>query len=265
MSHGSYEDRKLVLSGGVASTPLMHEIFDVVGTSTPRIVFDGSPSVTQESFDKKRKMWNLVAAEFGMPEPLWLQDYVDEPLSRSKTNALLDNADVLYVTGGASRKTIAQWNEATITDDIKARVESGEITAAGGSAGAMIWFGVGVSDSESYDVQGGQSWEYQSVREAALFDAWVIAHYSDSDNLGRDKRATFTDFLRRHRGEWSNAIGLDTCAALVCIGGIAHVRDITPQSKIGEGLGASVYLHSQDNIEQPNKLYDGDLMPLAEL
>ncbi|MBI3889829.1 hypothetical protein HY312_04660 [Candidatus Saccharibacteria bacterium] len=176
----SYENAKLVLSGGVASTPFLHEIFELAGTDTPQIVFDGSPCVSQESLDKKRKMWKHVCEEFQLPEPRWIQDDVSEPLSCGKTNALLDNADVFYVTGGASRKAISQWNKAGLTKDIKDRVLDGHVTA------------------------------------------------------------------------------------LVCIDGIAQVRDITPLSRVGQGFGANVYLYF-DSIREPRKLCDGDLIPLNQM
>lgn len=260
----SYEDAKLALSGGVASTPFLCEVFELAGTETPQIAFDGSPCVSQESLDKKRKMWQEVCQMFLMPEPIWLQDYVDEPLTRSKTNAILDTADVLYVTGGASRRAITVWTDAGVSDDILERVYSGDITAAGGSAGAMIWFEAGLSDSEFYDVREGENWEYVKVREAALFDAWVIAHYSDRDNLGRDKQSMFESFLRDQNSKWNYAIGIDTCAALICAGGLAQVRDITPASRAGQGLGANVYIH-YDSLREPHKLHDGDTIPLNGL
>lgn len=260
----SYENAKLVLSGGVASTPFLHEIFELAGTDTPQIVFDGSPCVSQESLDKKQKMWKRVCEDFRIPEPRWIQDDVNEPLSRGKTNALLDNADVLYVTGGASRKAISQWNEAGLTQDTRDRVLDGHITAAGGSAGAMIWFGVGMSDSEFYDVKPGNHWDYKETEESSFFDSWVIAHSTDKDNLGRDKQVEFANFLRHRDGEWNYGVGIDTCAALICMDGIAQVRDITPLSRVGQGFGANVYLYF-DSIREPRKLSDGDIIPLDRM
>lgn len=260
----SHLERKLVLSGGIASPPFMQELFELAGTNTPQMVFDGSPCVLQDSLDKKRKTWNTAAAQFGIPQPLWLQDYVDEPLSRGRVNALLDRADALYVTGGASRNAMARWNESGVTQDMFDRVDAGDIVASGGSAGAMVWFNKGLSDSEYYDVPDGEHWDYKPVQESALFDTWVMAHYTDKDNLGRDKQAQFTEFLKQYAGEWNYALGIDTCAALVCIGGIAQVRDITPLSRRGEGFGASIYLYL-NGLETPRKLDDGDVIPLANL
>jgi|GEM_PF-5908672 len=254
----------MVLSGGVASAPFLHELFEVADTDTPQIVFDGSACVAQESLIKKRKSWEQVSIDFNIPEPLWVQDCVDDTLSRGKINALLDRADVLYVTGGANRKTITQWNEAGATKDIKERVNQGDVVASGGSAGAMIWFNTGLSDSNFYDVKEGENWEYEAVQEAALFDSWVMAHHTDTDNLGRNKRTLFADFLRQRDGEWNYAVGIDTCAALVCIDGIAQVRDITPASRANDGFGANIYIYF-DSVREPHKLSDGDLIPLNRM
>lgn len=260
----SNSERKMVLSGGIASGSFLDELFEAADTDTPQILFDGSACVAQNSLIKKRKTWRTIAEDLHIPEPIWLQDYTDDYLSRGKTNALLDKADILYVAGGASRKAITQWNDAGITQDIKQRVNSGDVVASGASAGAMIWFNTGLSDSNFYDVADGKHWDYEAVKEAAMFDSWVIAHHADQDNLGRNKQTLFADFLSQREGEWNYGIGIDTCAALVCIDGIAQVKDITPPSRRDKGFGANVYIYF-DSLQEPRKLSDGDLIPLGRL
>ena len=196
----SYSERKMVLSGGVLAPALFEEVFELAETEIPQFAIDVSPCVSQTSLDAKRAAWKLYSEMYDFPEPLWLQNYVDEPLSKGRVEASLDRADVLYVTGGASRKAIEQWCEVGITSDIVDRVEEGSLVAAGGSAGAMIWFDVGLSDSDSYYAKNGQSWEYQPIKEAGVFGAWVMAHYADDDALGRSKRELFDAFLSEQEG-----------------------------------------------------------------
>ncbi len=257
----SIHERKMVLSGGVISAPLFDEIFDLAGTDTPQLVIDGSPCVTQESLDNKRRTWKKIAEDKNIPEPLMIQDYADEPLSRDRANALLDRADVLYVTGGASRNAINRWNEAGLTTDMRERVDSGDVVASGGSAGAMIWFNVGFSDSNYYDVEKGEHWDFEPVEEAKMFGSWVMAHYSDTDNLGRSKQALFSSFLHEHEGEWEYAVGIDTYAALVCVSGLAHVRSLLPQTQEYKDYLANVHLYVDDE-SNPSRLSDGDVIPM---
>lgn len=260
----SYSERKMVLSGGALSPQVLHEVFELAGTETPQLAIDASPCVSQTSFETKRKTWRTFSELFHFPEPLWLQDEIDEPLSRDRVSAVLDRADALYVMGGASRKAISQWNESGATVDIATRVDEGSLVAAGSSAGAMIWFANGLSDSNSYDVPRGRRWQYEAVEEASMFDAWVMAHHADTDEFGRDKQSLFAAYLQEHRGEWNYAVGIDSYAALVCVDGLAQVRNVTPQSRADWGLRAQVALYTE-RMTQPYMLSDGDSIPLSEL
>lgn len=260
----SYSERKMVLSGGVLAPALFEEVFALTDTDAPQFAVDVSPCVSQTSLDAKRAAWKIYSEMYDFPEPLWLQDHVDEPLLKGRVAASLDRADVLYVSGGASRKAISQWQEADVVDDITARVDEGALVAAGGSAGAMIWFDVGLSDSDSYYAREGRPWDYRPVEEAGVFKAWVMAHYADEDTLGRSKRELFDTFLSEQEGAWEYAVGIDTYAALVCVDGLARVRNLTPPSRADWGLSAQVALYSSESTEAI-RLSDGDTIPLSSL
>lgn len=254
----------MVLSGGVLAPALFEEVFALADTNAPQFAIDASPCVTQASLDAKRAAWKVYSEMYDFPEPLWLQDYVDDSLSKGRVAASLDRADVLYVSGGASRKAIEQWHEARVVSDIVDRVDEGSLVAAGGSAGAMIWFDVGLSDSDSYYAKNDQPWEYRAVEETGMFGAWVMAHYADKDAFGRSKQELFDQFLSEQEGAWEYAVGIDTYAALVCAAGLARVRNLTPPSRADWGLSAQVALYSHESANV-TRLSDGDTIPLSDL
>lgn len=257
----SYENAKLVLSGGIASRPYFQEICDLADTDQPKVVFDTSTRVTQKDYDNTRTSFTNAFAALGYPKPVWLQESIDDMITKDKVNSLLDQADVLLVTGGATKHGYEKWQQAGVTDVYIDRIRKGDVVASGGSAGAMIWFNQGYSDSMSYEVEEGEPWEYVTAQGARLFQSWVTAHHTDTDALGRDRRHGFVNFLNEHLGQWDAAIGIDTGAALICQNGIARIRDI---SVVQRPADADVYLYTPES-NTPLRLSDGDTVALREL
>ena len=153
------------------------------------------------------------------------------------------------------------WPHAAgLADHLVERVRTGDFIATGGSAGAMIWFTQGYSDSMMYEVPSGDPWEYVMSGGAGLFKSWVTAHHSDIDDQGRSRTEGFRTLLENSAG-WEKAIGLDTAAALVCINGIATVKNVSAESKPATH---DVYLYNSFNMK-PLVLQDGDTIALSEL
>lgn len=252
---------KLAISGGLAKPPYFESIYELAGTDQPVIAFDMSPSVTQANYDAARTMFTAGFERLGLPDPIWLQTSVTDTLTKDSLERGLENADVLFVNGGATKHGYEKWQAAGLTDDIVERVRSGDIVGAGGSAGAMIWFTHGYSDSMMYEVPDGDHWEYVIAEGAGLFKSWVTAHHTDIDNRGRDRRRGFVETLEQNRGKWNTAIGLDTGAALICFNGIATVKDVSVPDRPADH---DVYIYDEA-AEQPHVLRDGDTISLSEL
>ena len=257
----SYERAKLVLSGGLLSRSFFSEIYELAGTDTPIVAVDTSPRVTQEDYDSTRAAWAKAFSNLGLPDPLWMQEGVDDALTQDRVRSFLDRADVLLVTGGGTKQAFERWQAAGVTGEILARVKEGDVVAAGGSAGAMIWFSRGFSDSMQYGAPESTFWEYIVTPGAALFPSWVTAHHGDTDDLGRSRRQGFMNALGEHDGEWNTAVGIDTNAALVCFRGIIRVRNVTVSGQLGDG---KVYLYSP-TATVPRMLSDGDTIATSEL
>lgn len=256
-----FEKTKLAISGGLAKQPYFKAIYELAETEKPVIAFDMSPSVTQANYDAARTMFTAGIERLGLPDPIWLQSNAADALTKESLERGLEKADVLFVNGGATKLCYEKWQAAGLTADIVERVRSGDIVGAGGSAGAMIWFTQGYSDSRGYEVPKGEHWDYVLAQGAGMFKSWVTAHHTDIDNQGRDRRRGFLGALERNKGLWNRAIGLDTGAALICINGIATVKDVSVPDRPADH---DVYIYDK-LIEQPRILRHGDSISLNEL
>lgn len=255
----SFEHAKMIITGGYASSVYFDVIRELTGKEDPVIAFDTSPRVTQENYNSTRKAFTDAFVRLKLPEPIWLQDDVSQPLTPNSLARGLEKADALLVTGGATKHAYEKWQAAGITHHIIERVINGDIVAAGGSAGAMIWFSQGYSDSMMYEVAEGSDWNYIVTPGVGLFRSWVTAHHTDTDTLGKNRREGFIAVLEENSGQWEQAIGLDTGAALVCSKGIACVKDITLPSNPADH---NVYVYGSD-LAAPVILAEGDSLSLA--
>jgi cyanophycinase-like exopeptidase len=254
----SYENTKMVITGGMASRVYFDELCELAGTDQPKIIIDMSPRVTQSQYDTTRQMFTEGFERLKLPSPLWMQDSITDPLTADKVVSAMDEADSLLVSGGATKYAYEKWQAAGVTELIHERVREGGIVAAGGSAGAMIWFAQGYTDSMQYVVDEGEHWDYGVTEASGFFPSWATAHYTDIDSFGRDRSLGFATFLAEHDGAWERAIGIDTGAALVCKGGIARIKDVTmPQRR----ENTDVYLFSS-GMAEPTKLSSGDTIPM---
>lgn len=257
----SFENTRLALSGGLAKPPFFESIYELAGTEHPVIAFDMSPCVTKENYDASRTMFTAGLRRLGLPTPIWLQSSVTDRLTKGSLEHGLEKADVLFVNGGATKRAYEKWQEADVADYIVERIFSGSIVGAGGSAGAMIWFSKGYSDSRMYDVPEGDYWDYVVAQGAGMFRSWVTAHHTDIDNQGRNRRQGFEAMLQQNEGSWNRAIGLDTGASLICFNGIATVKDISTPDRPADH---DVYVYDAGS-GQPQVLKNGDTIRLSEL
>jgi hypothetical protein len=249
---------KLVLSGGNARHPFFESVFDVSENEQPRCVIDLSAKTSRSIFEQAQKVWRWSLDKHNLPEPVWLQDDFDEPLGRDKTARLLDSADVLLVSGGSTKRAYQAWQTSNVAALLLNKVVNGDVVAAGGSTGAMIWFTKGYSDSKQFDVGDNDYWDYELVDSNNLIPAWVNVHHSDLDKFGRYRNKGFADTLRSRDGEWGSALGIDTNAALICRNGVARVKDLSSPELQGPH---NVYLyHSPFN--EPTVLKAGDAINL---
>lgn len=211
------------MSGGVISKYTLDTAIQVSGSEHPRIVVDTSPKLSPEEHAESVASTLGFFDKFGLNPPTFLNIESTKP---GANEALVDNlrtADILMVTGGSTLRAYQRWQQAGVTEVINDRVSRGQLVGFGASAGAMIWFQNGLSDSLQYEHSGDEPWQYVDAPGAGIVPAWVTAHYSDTDEFGRVRSDEFAQFLSKHPNEWNRAVGIDTDAAIISINGLAIV------------------------------------------
>lgn len=257
-------NEKFILSGAKLSKPFFDMARDLSGEDSARIILDLSPSPNRYHFERDKELLISLMAKNSITNYVFMESSFcsEEPSDEIKEK--IETADILCVGGGSSRHAIARWNGLGITDQIKQRVSEGKLVASGGSAGAIIWFDRGYSDSLQYEVEDGQEWDYILVDGTQALPGWVNPHHSDTDTSGRVRSNGYQNTLRHHTQEWTNAFGIDKAAALICVGGLISSLGLQETKELPD-QSVYIYKHSLDGAISQKTLEQGETLDLANM
>jgi len=252
---------KLVLSGGIANSKLFGTAFELSQKDAPNLLVDLSALPTPEMYQEKRAIYaQYFRKMFGM-RASFLQDTHGDMRSQRVTNRLIGEADVLYISGGSTRKLLNDWRAHNLTDKVADKVTAGDLVGTGTSAGSLAWFQTAHSDSRQYE-RHAYSWRYVLLPALGIIDSWATVHHHDHDSMGRLRSQAFSGTLRGpSAGKWEQAVGIDTSAALVCTDGIARVLELKPKQRVFDP-DPTISLYTP-GIIKPAEFHDGDIVPLA--
>lgn len=104
---------------------------------------------------------------------------IESPPELSEMRALVDDADIIYVGGGNTKRMIARWRTSGF-DDLLGRAHRDGKILCGLSAGAICWFDSGFSDSEKFSSPG-SDWNYTETHGLSLVQGMFCPHL-DSEN-----------------------------------------------------------------------------------
>ena len=164
---------------------------------------------------------------------------------------VVDNADVIIVSGGNTLFAIDRWHNIGLDALLRSACERGAVLS-GGSAGAICWFDAGHSDSADPETfcepmlaaaasanaakdessaapeegQVAKDWSYLRAPCLGFLPGLVCPHYDKTQSNGVLRAIDFDAMLTRHPGE--NGICIDHFAALVVDAGrfsILSMRD----------------------------------------
>eukprot|EP00927_Polykrikos_kofoidii_P074621 TRINITY_DN70648_c0_g1_i1.p1 TRINITY_DN70648_c0_g1~~TRINITY_DN70648_c0_g1_i1.p1 ORF type:complete len:362 (+),score=47.65 TRINITY_DN70648_c0_g1_i1:73-1158(+) len=170
--------------------------------------------------------------------------------SRGKMEEMFSWADVILIGGGNSFFAVRRLEALGLDQMILVAAARG-VVLAGGSAGAIMWFNGGHSDSmkpNKYKNPPGPRlnpmlnkteldlmWAYVRTRGLGLLDGLYCPHYDMEDSRGELRSKTFHTILRAHSGE--HGIALDNWAALMISGNTYTVMQRTgmPGSRLPGG------------------------------
>ena len=147
--------RIVAIGGGELNTThsINKYIVDFAKKKNPQFLFIGTASHDAESYIA------CIRSEFEslgcVVNALCLtsENYTDEQI-----NALLNQADIIYVGGGDTAFMMDIWKKYALCEKLKRIYEADSAVLSGISAGAMCWFNCGHSDSEVFEKSGGYGW-----------------------------------------------------------------------------------------------------------
>lgn len=240
-----------MLSGGTICPRFIDLLKEVSGMQKPHVVIDTSARKYPDKFQSIARTYDDLLENNGLPLPEYLQAESNFQ-SNTLLNTMIDDADVLLVLGGSTQLIHDRWRQRGIAGRIISRVGSGAMAAAGASAGTMIWFKNGYSDSMQQEVRPGSHWNYMQSDGFEILPYSATAHHSDVDEHNRPRDIGFRDFLLRQReaGEHVNAVGFDTFAAVVAVEGATRVINLAKdlQDPSHHDKDASIHLYTGADV-----------------
>lgn len=246
-------EEKLLLSGSRLSRPFFHTLHDMSGNASPKFLLDLSPSPNDAHFEENKELLIFLMAKNGIKNFQFLQESFEENCPSNQLIEKIDSANIICVGGGSARHTIQNWDNLSITSLLREKVREGSLIGSGGSAGAIIWFDQGYSDSRQYEVVNSARWNHLLIRGTGTLQGWVSPHHSDRDSFGRLRRNGYRRMLQKHSAEWKTAYGIDRAAALICINGMVTAMDLRTESDLPP-QSVIEYAHTEDGSINFNKV-----------
>lgn len=229
-SHALSTDQLKIYAAGsgldmLSQPETVAEIIELSGKLNPRLLYLGTATYDDPSAAQTQTAAFLDAgAVVTSLAVAWLSPPLDE------MRALFEAADIVLVSGGNTLFARDRWVKLGIDALMWAATINGTVMC-GGSAGGIVWFDGGHSDSmdiASYknppgpyfdpnlSEAGYENWAYIRVPGIAFVPGFFCPHYDVTGSNGVPRAVDFTAQLQQHSGE--NGIGVDNWAALVING-----------------------------------------------
>ena len=198
------------------------EIIQLSGKSRPNVLYLGTATYdSSEGFNKQTSHFTKLGCHV-----------VSLDVARTLPDAesiirLFQDTDVVLVSGGNTLFAVDRWNQVGIDKLIREALLNGKVLC-GGSAGGIVWFDGGHSDSMDPSTyldppgplinsglskkQLDTSWAYIRVPGLSILPGLFCPHYDKVEGNGQLRASNFSDIMRLHSGE--TGIALDNWAAL---------------------------------------------------
>lgn len=190
---------------------------DFSGDSKPRVLVIPTPKAKPETMTDVLQKSHDYYTNLGMfMESLYVE--FDRPPSRAEIEEKIGAASMIHVTGGDTLRAMERFNKWGIDEDLKQAAEDNKVLS-GVSAGAIIWFSQGHSDSLSYRVEAGQAWDYIFVDGLKFQPGTICPHYNSMTEGGEPRKISLAKMiLEREEPITEPVYGIDNRAAIVVDG-----------------------------------------------
>ncbi len=192
------------------------EIITMSGTDHPRLCF--IPTASEDAPGYITAIEQHFGTELGC-EVSALTLY-KQPYSHTEMEDLILSSDILYVGGGNTRAMLHKWAH-TGLDSLIRQAWDRDIILSGLSAGALCWFSLGCSDSETFD---DPSAPLMMIEGLGLVDLTLCPHFDSEPG----RRPGFQALLREHP---QPGITLEDGTALRILDGQADILSHRPEGQ----------------------------------
>lgn len=172
------------ISGGDLSStsPLNEYVINLSKKKHPHILF-----IPTASYDAKEYIDNIRTYYAKYQCTISTLCVISQTYSSAEIDSLFNNADIIYVGGGDSEELLKKWYEFNIDKAIQKAYKNGKILT-GISAGTIIWFQYGFSDSDFF--KNPDNWNYKFIKGMGKLPYAFCPHYNEEGRNAFDQKLT---------------------------------------------------------------------------
>ncbi len=220
---GEKMGRFAAIGGGTfeETDELVRRIVEMSGKAIPNILYIGTAAEdsTNPQTSCKKSFKRVCRGTVMRKLALVRSSYTEEEM-----DALLNWADIIYVSGGNTEYMLEVWEQFGLDRKLKRIFEEDSAVLSGMSAGAICWFTDGYTDSDRYKDEEG--WNFRLIRPSTgVYPALFCPHYNLPGRERFDEIARSFDLP---------AIALTDCAAFLYDNGAVSYAFSAPEAYAAE-------------------------------
>lgn len=170
-----------VSGGDLASTSSLNEYaIKRTGKEHPHVLF-----IPTASNDSEGYIENIQKYYQGLECTVSTLCVVTEKYEKKEIENIINDADLIYIGGGDTEQMMKIWKEYSIDKLVQKAYMDGKVLT-GISAGAILWFSYGFSDSDYF--KNPENWDYKFVKCLGLFPYAICPHYNEEGRNRFDDR-----------------------------------------------------------------------------
>lgn len=225
--------RKIYAAGSgldmLSQPDTVQEIIHLSGKPKPSVLYLGTATYDDPSPQKQQTgAFRAAGCSVASLNIAWLD------MSEDEMRPMFQATDIVLVSGGNTLFAVDRFVKLGVDRLIKEAMADGKVMC-GGSAGGIVWFDGGHSDSmEAHSYKnppgpllnpnlnlnqtdaGWDAWAYIRVPGMSMIPGYFCPHYDVTEGNGALRATDFTAQLQQHSGEYG--IAVDNWAALMIDG-----------------------------------------------
>lgn len=211
---------KIVGTGGLGPIerrkPIDRFALDFSGAEKPSVLYIPTPKANPATMDAGVHKSVPYFERLGVPAEALYTEF-DRPPSRDKIADKIGRAAVINVSGGDTLRAMERFETWGVAEELRNAAQN-DTVLTGISAGAIIWFTAGHSDSMSYRVAEDEPWDYMMVDGLNIQPGIIVPHYNSSTTGGEPRITNFARMIHEVEADSLPLYGIDNRAAIVIDG-----------------------------------------------